>query len=64
MRVGGRKTVIGAAASAAAFRLTAGSLGTLGGITGLYVDGVNIREEKSAIIKGLLVLRWTTSLAH
>ena len=59
----GRKTVIGAAASAAAFRLTAGSLGTLGGITGLYVDGVNIREEKSAIIKGLLVLRWTTSLA-
>lgn len=59
----GRKTVAGAAASAAAFRLTAGSLGTLGGITGLYVDGVNIREEKSAIIKGLLVLRWTTSLA-
>ena len=59
----GRKTVTGAAAPAAAFRLTAGSLGTLGGITGLYVDGVNIKEENSAIIKGLLVLRWTTSLA-
>lgn len=53
----GRKTVIGAAASAAAFRLTAGSLGTLGGITGLYVDSKTLKETNSVVIQTMLFTR-------
>lgn len=53
----GRKTINGAAASAAAFRLTAGSLGTLGGITGLYVDSKTLKETNSVVIQTMLFTR-------
>lgn len=58
-----RKTVTGAAASAAAFRLTAGSLGTLGAIAGLYIDTKNITETNSNIIKVVLGARLIISLS-
>ncbi|KXZ63783.1 hypothetical protein AVENLUH5627_03229 [Acinetobacter venetianus] len=53
----GRKTAAGAAASAAAFRLTAGSLGTLGGVTGLYVDSKTLKETNSVVIQTMLFTR-------
>ncbi len=52
-----RKAVTGAAASAAGFRLTAGSLGTLGGITGLYVDSKTLKETNSVVIQTMLFTR-------
>ncbi len=52
-----RRTATGAAASAAAFRLTAGSLGTLGGITGLYVDSKTLKETNSVVIQTMLFTR-------
>lgn len=52
-----RRTATGAAASAAAFRLTAGSLGTLGGITGLYVDSKTLKETNSLVIQTMLFTR-------
>ncbi|MDS7933916.1 T6SS effector BTH_I2691 family protein [Acinetobacter sp. V91_7] len=52
-----RRTATGAAASAAAFRLTAGSLGTLGGITGLYVDSKTLKETNSVAIQTMLFTR-------
>ncbi|MFV5360602.1 T6SS effector BTH_I2691 family protein [Acinetobacter oleivorans] len=59
----GRKTTVDAAASAAKFRLTAGSLGTLGGITGLYVDYKNIKEASSDILATILIFRLTINVA-
>ncbi|WP_151790331.1 T6SS effector BTH_I2691 family protein [Acinetobacter junii] len=53
----GRRTATGAAASAAAFRLTAGSFGTLGGITGLYVDSKTLKETNSVVIQTMLFTR-------
>ena len=52
-----RKAVTAAAASAAGFRLTAGSLGTLGGITGLYVDSKTLKETNSVVIQTMLFTR-------
>lgn len=52
-----RKAVTGAAASAAGFRLTAGSLGTLGGIAGLYVDSKTLKETNSVVIQTMLFTR-------
>lgn len=52
-----RRTATGAAASVAAFRLTAGSLGTLGGITGLYVDSKTLKETNSVVIQTMIFTR-------
>lgn len=58
-----RKTVAGAAASAAAFRLTAGSLGTLGGVAGLYVDYKNLKDTSSDILATVLIFRLAVNVA-
>ncbi|KQE93212.1 T6SS effector BTH_I2691 family protein [Acinetobacter lactucae] len=59
----GRKTINGAAASAAAFRLTAGSLGILGGIAGLYSDKVSYDDSNSLIVKRIILIRMAANLA-
>lgn len=59
----GRKTINGAAASAAAFRLTAGSLGILGGIAGLYSDKVSYDDSSSLIVKRIILIRMVANLA-
>jgi hypothetical protein len=59
----GRKTINGAAASAAAFRLTAGSLGILGGIAGLYSDKVSYDDSSSLIVKRIILIRMAANLA-
>lgn len=58
-----RKTVAGVAASAAAFRLTAGSLGTLGGVAGLYVDYKNLKDTSSDILATVLIFRLAVNVA-
>ncbi|MEB7642171.1 T6SS effector BTH_I2691 family protein [Acinetobacter pittii] len=59
----GRKAINGAAASAAAFRLTAGSLGILGGIAGLYSDKVSYDDSSSLIVKRIILIRMAANLA-
>ncbi|MEC6390985.1 T6SS effector BTH_I2691 family protein [Acinetobacter pittii] len=58
-----RRTATGAAASAAAFRLTAGSLGILGGIAGLYSDKVSYDDSSSLIVKRIILIRMASNIA-
>lgn len=54
---------ISAANSASAFKIAAGSLGTLGAIAGLYIDTKGIKETSSNIIRGILGARLVISLS-
>lgn len=58
-----RQTTASAAASASAFRIAAASLGTLGGITGLIVDGKNVISERSNLMLLVISVRWLASLS-
>ena len=56
------KKGVSAANSAARFRIFAGSMGVIGGILGLIVDGKNMKEINNDFLKNILRLRFFISI--